>query len=299
MTGFYELVDVRPDTDPWLELRRQSVGASDVPAIMGLSPHRSPLDVYRSKFGQDRPMDPELALIGHAEEFTVGRLIRRFRPDLGVLRRGFMARSLTTPVPMHATFDRFVVRREQGWRPVQIKTANAFTPDDWEGGPPLAVLAQVQAELAVHGSERGYVAALVGGRDFHVHPVDRDDAWIRDLMLPQVETFWREHVEAQVPPDPISSAEAVSLWPGDGSELVADAELLQLLADYRAARHNAKTYEAGAEEYALEIKKRMRDATALVSPNGGDVLATWKPTRATTYTVNKNAGRQFRLKGEA
>lgn len=37
----------------WLEWRRGGIGSSDVAAIMGLCPHRTPLDVYLDKIGQE------------------------------------------------------------------------------------------------------------------------------------------------------------------------------------------------------------------------------------------------------
>jgi hypothetical protein len=40
---------------------------------------------------------------------------------------------------------------------------------------------------------------------------------------------------------------------------------------------------------------RMRDSKTLVGP-GGDVLATWNPTKESTYTTTRKAGRTFRLK---
>jgi predicted phage-related endonuclease len=249
--------------------------------------------VYRAKFGQDRGLDPELAFIGHAEELTVGRWLRKFHPELGVIRRGFMARSVEAPW-LHASFDRFLVKRGD-WRPVQIKTAHQFAGADWEDDVPLAVQAQIQAELLVHGSAAAYAVGFVGGRRVHLRAIERDEEYLRDVLIPQTRAFWEGHVLAQIPPDPISSAEAASLWPGGEGEVVADAELLQLLADYRAAKHAAKTYEAGAAEYALAIQKRMRDASVLLDP-GGEVLATWKPTAGSTYTATRKPGRRFQLK---
>ena len=42
-----------PNTDEWLEARRGGIGASDCPAILGLSPHSDAVDVWKSKKGDD------------------------------------------------------------------------------------------------------------------------------------------------------------------------------------------------------------------------------------------------------
>lgn len=306
----YTRVDVTPDTVTWEAERRHSLGASEVPAILGLSPYSTPLDVYRSKFGHDRGMDPELAFIGHAEELTIGRWLRRFRPELGVIRRGFMARSVPYPW-LHASFDRFLVKRRE-WTPVQMKTAHQYAGDEWENDRvPIAVQAQVQAELLVHGSDYGYAVAFVGGRRFHLQRIDRDEDFLQNILIPQASRFWTEHVLAEVPPDPTTSAEAVSLWPGGGDQLVADPETEDLVRALRGWQHIAKQTDVEIDAAKLALQMRMRDATELVDTMG-ETLATWRPTQgarkldldalrtdhpalAAEYTVRGNPGRQFRL----
>jgi putative phage-type endonuclease len=271
--AIFERVDVTPDTPAWEAERRHSLGASEVPAVLGVSSYATPLDVYRSKHGIDRNLDPELAFIGHAEELTVGRWLRRFHPELGVLRRGFMARSTEAPW-LHASFDRFVVRRGQ-WIPVQIKTAHQYAGGDWSEEVPLAVQVQVQTELLVHGSPHGWVVGFVGGRRFHLHRVDRDETFIRDVLLPETDTFWREHVEARIPPAPTSLPEAVSRWAGVGGQIEADDELVDLWARLGIAQLQAADADAEVDRLKLEIAARMGEATELV--RNGQTLITWRP----------------------
>jgi putative phage-type endonuclease len=307
----FDRVDVVSDTAPWEAERRHSLGASEIPAILGLSPWATPLDIYRSKFGIDRDMDPELAFIGHAEELTIGRWLRKFRPELGQIRRGFMARSIQYPW-LHASFDRFLVKRGV-WTPVQMKTAHQYAGDDWEDDQvPLAVQAQVQAELLVHGSPYGYAVAFVGGRRFHLVQIVRDEEFLQDILIPQASRFWHEHVLAENPPDPTSSKEAVSLWPGIDDDYVADGEVVRMIDLLRVEQAAVKSFEAEVDRLKLEIQKQMRNATQVVDPMG-EVLATWKPTAgarrfdskalaadhpalASEYTVRGNPGRSFRLK---
>lgn len=310
IAGPFHPVAVTPDTPAWLEERRASLGASDVAAVLGLSPYASALDVYNAKHGVDRGMNEELAFIGHAEEFTVGRWLRRFHPEIGVLRRGFMARSLEAPW-LHASFDRFAVRRQE-WAPVQIKTAHQYAGAEWSEEVPLAVAVQIQAELLVKGAPFGWAVAFVGGRRFELRRVDRDEEFIRDLLLPQTRAFWEEHVLAHVPPEPTTTGEAVSLWAGEPeAEITADEELLGLVDRLRTAQATAAALDSAVDFLKLEIQRRMREKSLLLAPTG-EVLATWKPTRgaarldakalraaepetAARFTVRAEPGRQFRL----
>lgn len=279
MTRPYEVVDVVPDSPAWEAARLHSLGASEVPAVLGVSPYATRLDVYRAKFGDPRPLDPELAFIGHAEELTVGRWLRKFHPELGVIRRGYMARSTIVPW-LHASFDRFVLRRG-AWTPVQIKTAHQFAGDDWVDGVPLAVQVQVQTELLVHGGDLGWVVAFVGGRRFHLHPVERDQAFIDEVLIPDTEAFWRDHVQAQVPPDPSSTAEAARHWRGEGGIIEADEELVALWEQLGFAQNVKSAAEAEVDRLKLALQLRMRESTELVD-DAGRTLVTWRAKRGAT-----------------
>lgn len=278
MSAPYERVDVAPDTPAWEAERRHTLGASEVPAVLGVSPYSTPLDVYRGKFGDGSTIDPELAFIGHAEELTVGRWLRRYHPELGVLRRGYMARSTEHPW-LHASFDRFVVRRGL-WVPVQIKTAHHYAAHDWQDEPPLAVRVQVQTELLVHGAPYGWAVGFVGGRRFHLHRIDRDEDFMREVLVPDTYRFWRDHVEAQVPPDPSSPAEAVRRWRGDTDlpPVVADTELLQAWRDLGDAQSRLDTEQGEVVRLRLQIMRRLGDATDLIDDRGR-TLITWRPRR--------------------
>lgn len=58
--------------------------------------------------------------------------------------------------------------------------------------------------LAVSGFECWYVAAVIFGRDFIIHKIDRDEEIIQNLIIIE-ERFWKEHVMAHVMPDPDGS----------------------------------------------------------------------------------------------
>ncbi len=47
----YELVDLEQGSPEWLAFRRQHIGASDAPAIMGDSPWKTPFNVWQEKLG--------------------------------------------------------------------------------------------------------------------------------------------------------------------------------------------------------------------------------------------------------
>lgn len=68
--------------EEWLAARRETIGSSDVPAILGLSPYRGPWDVYADKMGlaQEMKETPEMALGRRLE----GRVLEDYAKGAGV-----------------------------------------------------------------------------------------------------------------------------------------------------------------------------------------------------------------------
>jgi len=270
MTAPYEIVDVTPDTPEWLEERRASLGASEVPGVLGLSQFQTPRSVYLSKHGIDQDFDHELAFFGHDAERTMTEWIHEFRPDLGAVHPGFMARSTRWPW-LHASFDRLLQRPDGTGRFLQIKSAHQFAASEWKDeGIPLWVQAQVQAEIAVSGDDGEYVGLILGGRKGQVKWVARDEDFIRDYLVPRTREFWEGNVLVHVEPAPSTIAELPASTPGVVA--VADDEIADLAGLREVLLSDAKAMEEEAKEYQLRIGQYMGDAESLQLADGTPIL---------------------------
>lgn len=269
----YELLPSFPQDSPeWHEARRHGIGASDVAAVLGLSEWQTPLDVYRQKMGVPHRIPKNLAYFGHKLESVIADWVSDEYPEIGTVEPGFAARSLAWPW-LTATPDRMV-----NGRPLEIKTASAFTKATWRDGVPLYYQAQVQCQLAVLGADAGWLAVLHGGNEPDLFPVERDDEFIRQVLVPRTREFWEQHVLAQVPPDPLNSVEAAELWPGDENISVEGTEdLFDLWSEYGRMQAEVVETNQALDRIKLELQKAMRDATQLTYQ--GKVLFTWKPRR--------------------
>lgn len=277
MSAAFEVLPSRKQDSPeWHEQRRQGIGASDVAGILGLSPWATPLSIFEQKMGVPNEIDESLAWFGHALEPVVADWVAAKHPEVGPIGAGYSARSLQWPW-LTAAPDR-VVERDDLIVPVELKTSSAFSLATWEAGIPLYYAAQVQAQMAVLGAPHGWLAVLHGGNHPELHgPIERDEEFIQDELVPRTRAFWEDHVLVQVPPEPMTTGEAVRIWPGDPDLDAVEADDL-LLEQWKAlidARRYEKTYGADAARLALEIQKALGDATELRF--GDQVLATWKP----------------------
>ena len=267
-------------------LRRSGIGGSDAGAILGLSPWKSPLDVYFEKIGEaDSSQDTASTYWGRKLEDLVAdeyaeRTGRRIERCNDTLRHPLMEWQM-------AHVDRLVWR--DGKRPrvrnqirtdriLECKTAGAHMAQEWgEAGTdqvPAVYIAQVQHYLAVTGCEVADLAVLIGGRDFRIYEIPRDDELIHAIVEAEREFWWR--CVDRRPPDPRSLADMARRWPRDtGGTVVADAITAGAVDALREMKAQRATLDADIDTLEAAVKKVLMDNTTLAGPDGRP-LATWK-----------------------
>lgn len=261
----YRVVDVEPDTPEWEGERRGSLGASDTPAVLGLSPYATRLEVFQSKMGLDRPFDPVLGFIGHASEVIIAEWVEKFSEKRGVkLDAAFMARSIEAPW-LHASFDRVSYNPDGRLVTWQFKTAHFYAGHHWDEGVPLDIQAQVQQEIFVAGTMGAWVVVWIGGREFRMFWIDRDDEFIHDYLLPETHKFWYEHVETKTPPEPTVLGELAAAYPTKPGSVTQGSETVLEAVDRRSVLlSDIKAQQDEADALTLAIGKYMQDAETLM-----------------------------------
>lgn len=301
--------------EEWLRARRSGIGGSDIAAVLGVSPWRTPLDVWRDKTAPpDEAQDGEPSepmYWGLVLEDVVAREYAR-REGRRVQRVNSLLRLPDRPWAI-ATIDRAVVAEGRRARPsphggltgadgvLECKTAHAAAAAEWGGaedaeGIPVHYAAQGMWYLGVTGLEWCDFAVLVGGQRFLVRRLERDEEVIRS-MLERAEEFWRRYVVERTPPPPRTSADVLALFPCDnGESLEADAALLAAWNDAAAARQRSKQAEQEFEAAAERIKLALGARSALTL--NGSPIATWKGSRPSRKTDWKAVCEEARVPAE-
>lgn len=306
--------------EQWLADRKHYIGGSDEAALLGVSPWRTPLDVYLEKTGDAAPFEGNDATYWGtrledivAEEYArrTGNKVRRRNAVLVHPEHDFL----------RANLDREIVGQK---RILECKTAGLRSADSWgEDGSdevPDYYLPQVAHYMAVTGATGADVAVLIGGQDFRIYHVERDPELER-LVLERAVSFWQDHVVPRVAPPPMSAQDVVRLYPADdGNALDATPEIaaaVQQLADVRAqikALQGDKDDPAqGTEGYLANAVKTFLGSAAILRGPSGKPMATWKaakeaerfdakrfqaenPDLAAHYTITVPGSRRFLLK---
>ena len=274
-------------TQERLDERKSSLGGSDAAAALGLSKYKTPFRLWQEKTGAVEPDDlssVEAVEMGILLEPIVATLFERRNPGK---RLHNVNRMLTHPeYPwMTTNLDRRVVGEKAC---AEIKTAGqwAASSDEW-GEPgtdeiPASYLVQVQHQLAITGYEVGYVPVLIGGQKYAQYVVQRDDAFISQIIEGE-RAFWA-CVQSGTPPDVRSVDEAKERFPiSVARTITANESVRTWLAEFSRLDAEAKSAEKSADEFKAMVLGAMGEADTLVDGDGDRVLATWKSSAAVKY----------------
>jgi putative phage-type endonuclease len=268
--------------EQWLAIRNLGIGSSDAAVAVGLSQYKSPLTLWLEKTHRKEAddlsekdaviwgtvLEPVLARV-YAER--TGAKVRRVNAVLQHGKHGFML----------ANLDREVVGQPEGPGVLEIKTAGYHSAPQWEDGIPVAYQCQVLHQLAVTGHAWADVAVLIGGQDFRIYRIQRDDDKIADLIEREAH-FW-QHVTLDTQPDPDGSDDAATalqwLFPRDNGltvDLSESVEFNALFASLLAERQRKDDAEAREALIRQQIQNALGDATAALFQSG---RVTWKKSK--------------------
>lgn len=259
--------------DEWLAARRLSIGASDVPGIMGESSFASPWSVWRDKVHGRRTdeRDATAEFGNYCEPFIADWVARETGWPLCDPGEFAVYRSAHDPL-FTATLDRWVFD-EGGPAVLELKTAHGQSAKVWRTNVPTSYKLQVTAQMIATGVHRAYIAVLeLPYVVIHWHPVPWHTPTARHIVS-SCRRFWRDHVETRVPPPtdgrPPTSAALVDVYPE------ANGETVDLGADFRGVGERYDRYtrwesRAKKQKEALKnaVKAAVGDATFARLPDG-------------------------------
>lgn len=234
--------------------RRACVGASDVPAIMGLDPWRTRWEVWAEKTGRLAPPEPsENMLLGTLLEAS---LLDHYARTRGATIEHAQAEFALAGTQLRVHVDGLLMPDRV---PIEIKTSGLLSsaPPGWSrDSVPDHVLVQVTAQIAAVGAARAVVYALVGGLGLVEVPVPRHDQLV-DQVIEAVQRLWW-HVETDTPPDdaPLDMEVLARVQRQSGLRIAADDAARAAAEDWRAkriARQRAEEAEEAAKARLVSL----------------------------------------------
>lgn len=277
------------DRTEWLKERRTGLGGSDMAAVLGISPWRTPVEVWMDKTGKTpvRESNSITLRIGQELEDMVARL---YTEDTGRPVQRF--NKMIHDDCFLGNLDRLVVMEGQkvASHMGKIRTkigleCKTTSVPVWEDVPAY-YLTQVFHYMGLCPMiERFDVACLfLLGKEFKIYPIERDQEII-DSMREEGMCWWAKYVLGNKMPPPINEADCKLLWarsnPGKTIETNSTiSEDISLIADLK---QSIKTFETKLKEKEDTVKAYMGDAE-IITDATGKPLVTWKSSKDRTTT---------------
>ena len=271
------------DHAQWLAEREKGIGASDVAAILGLSPFESAYSLWLKKTHQVEQEPENVAMkMGHLlepivadlwEEATGEKVIKASAADIIYVHPEYDF--------LRATPDRVVRGRK---KILECKsTVTAIDEDDI----PNHWITQVIYQQYVTGIHDADLAWLVSGRYFGYAHIPYDEEYA-EFIVEKVKEFWNECVIGGKEPELVSVADFTLKGSDPGTIIEADDEAFAQILSLRTVNKVIAEQTEGADALKDSIKLYMGEKETLVYE--GKPLATWKSgARGRTFLLkNKN-----------
>ena len=255
-------------TQEQIAARRHSLGSSDAGPMLGISPWKSPRELWLEKTGQLEPAD-----LGDNLAVMLGNGMERVILDAAMekLRLDRPVYGCSLKKPDHpciaATLDCLAMVNDCVAVPLEAKYAES--PERWgpvEGGIhslPDEYAAQVLHQCVVADSPRAFLAAYFSGRrrELRIYECLPTPEMLQNYERKAVE-WWEKHVVGHVPPEqdePCSLEVLARRHREPGKVVQLDAAMVQA---WRDADAEAKAAAAVADAAKARVLEALGDAEA-------------------------------------
>lgn len=288
------------------ESRRSMLGGTDVPAILGLSPYRTPLDVYSSKVNPPEvreDMHPKLVAgiiledaIAELFEYYSGRKTHKLEQTVFHTEYDFMGANVDRIIEpgQNDEYEGILdCKNKEGWVVESYKAkGDEVLVNDW---------CQVQHYMDILKKDYAYLAVLIDGNDLEYHRVERDADFIEHKNKVLLK-FWKDHILKKIPPEASTPQELITTnYKFDEDNIIeASDNVAGIVLEYQEWGNKEQAARERKKEIADQLKMLLKDAGQL-HYNGTPIMSMRKITR--TGVKNKELKEQYpeiyeRLKDE-
>jgi len=293
----------------WHAQRLSGIGGSDVAAVVGVSPWKTPLELWREKRGELAPFPDSPVMewgrrlepvIVRAYAEATGRRVER-PPMLRHPEHGFMIANLDGVADGELVLEVKAARTAHGWG----EPGTAFVPQPY--------LLQVQHYMAVARLPLAEVAVLIGGHDFRIYRVPEDRV-LQALMIEAEADFW-ERVLRGDPPEPVTADDMRQRWGATRAigTVTATPHLFRIVRRLHVLARDISLLERLQDTARAEVMRSLADHADTLVDEHGNALATWRiaagakridaaalrttyPDIAERFTKQSEPSRRFLLK---
>jgi putative phage-type endonuclease len=282
-------------TKEQLKDRNSYLGGSDIPAVLGLNPYMTALELWAIKTGQIEPKD-----ISDKLQVRLGNKLEPVVSELFEEETGKKLHKVNEEFvhPKYSFLRAHIDRRVVGEKSIaEIKTTSPWRLKDFQGEDemPAAYIIQTVYYMALTGATKGYVAVLFGNQDFKIITIEKDLKLEADIIKKSVH-FWNEFVlKKQMPAVTKNDADTLySLFPSadEGMEIGLGDEASVLCEEIDACGQDMNLVMDKRELARNKLRAMMLDASIARTDR---YTITWKNQTKKAYQVPESKSRVLRI----
>lgn len=252
--------------------RKEFIGGSDIGAVLGISPWKTPLQLWMEKVGEVEPADlsdNEAVEMGTELEETVARMFTK-RTGKAVRRAPGYYTHKEYPF-MRCQVDRLVTGTDEL---LECKTASLWKEKDWSGEEiPATYIAQVQWQMMITGRPTGWIAVLIGGQKF-VWKELKADKEFHEMMVEKAKQFWQMVQDRVAPMAILGDDDALlALHPKNNDQMALVEYMNEAIAQRQSLSGQIEAMKAEKELLEVKIKECIGDNLGIKTSM---YTATWK-----------------------
>jgi len=274
------VVKMKPEQDP--EVRKGKYTGGNVAGCIGSSRWSHPnkeFDIFLGKRERDNLSENPYVKAGIWAEEQVGR---RFAKEMNLGIR-FVNRTYVSKEWNLCTghIDAKITGQNVG---LEIKTASEFKKKEYSEHLsktpviPIEYRCQINHYLYITGWDYFWLAVLIGGNDFRVFKIERDEDAIAEQVR-KLKAFHSNYIVPELSPPARTPEEALYVFPSadpDEKSIDATPEFLELHSEANLLAQEMKTKKARMEEIETDMQNMMEGATFVNSPESKERLVQWK-----------------------
>ena len=259
--------------EEFLARRKSGIGGSDVAAVMGVSPWKTPYQLWLDKLSPvtEEP-ENDILHFGNVLEDIVAKEYAR-RNNVKVQRRNQMYRKQDAP-ELIVNIDRYVI----GGKILECKTCSAYASSKFgvPGSSDIPDYYYLQCLHAQHvtGILECDLAALIGGNEYREFFVEYDKS-LAGHVAAKCSEFWHKYVSTKIPPPATAQDNLAEYFIANGEKKLAPERIKNFINEYKNLKSQERELKDQMENVSAEIKLFTGEAEYLVDECGG-ILATWK-----------------------
>lgn len=294
--------------EEWRTERSKSIGASAVGILIGENHFTTPMELaekMRAELRGEFDYTQTLAMKrGHAYEPGVADL---FEGEAGkeVIKsssKEFLMRRDDIPF-MHASPDRTYwidpdglkhgINSEANKGILECKTTRRpIDPNDL----PMAWQFQLQVQLGISGYKEGYIAwdVLTNAEGFGYKRFEFDPE-IFEAAVELCRDFWTRCIEGGEDPDPVAPRDILKRYPSsiEGKTITATSDIVELISSIKEMQAASKELSSEIDEAKSKIIMLFSDEEAIIAPETGKPIVTYKTKKGATRVDSKKLKADF------